>query len=149
MKDHKATLGLMKDAARKTSLFLKGYKMRKFLMDGKTQSAVIMQLIVIGELAKKVPDRAKKKINLPWRLIAGFRGQHHGNFVGKVRPPGARALLRRSPSRSGLRSRSYFGEAGQAAGYSPAFPIRKAFHANKDSLPRQSPPEADPPSAGA
>ncbi|OGZ02604.1 MAG: hypothetical protein A2946_01570 [Candidatus Liptonbacteria bacterium RIFCSPLOWO2_01_FULL_53_13] len=63
----------MKDAARKTSLFLKGYKMRKFLMDGKTQSAVIMQLIVIGELAKKVPDRAKKKINLPWRLIAGFR----------------------------------------------------------------------------
>ncbi len=32
-----------------------------------------MQLIVIGELAKKLPDDIKQAIDLPWRLMAGFR----------------------------------------------------------------------------
>ncbi|OGZ02213.1 MAG: hypothetical protein A2946_03705 [Candidatus Liptonbacteria bacterium RIFCSPLOWO2_01_FULL_53_13] len=55
------------------------------------------------------------KVGYPSIPVASYgvlRGQHRGNFVGKVRPPGARALLRRSPPR-------------QAAGYSPALPIRK------------------------
>ena len=63
----------MKDAARKTSLFLKGYKMRKFLMDGKTQSAVIMQLALIGEMAKRISDQTKLAVKVPWKEIAGFR----------------------------------------------------------------------------
>jgi len=44
-----------------------------FLVDEKTQSAVIMQLIVIGELVKKLPESVKTQIDLPWKPIAGFR----------------------------------------------------------------------------
>ena len=34
---------------------------------------MILQLIVIGELAKKLSEESKNKIDLPWRLISGFR----------------------------------------------------------------------------
>ena len=53
--------------------FLSGYDLQKFRQDAKTQSAIIMQLVVIGELAKKLPDDIKAKIDLPWKLMAGFR----------------------------------------------------------------------------
>jgi uncharacterized protein with HEPN domain len=43
------------------------------LADQKTQSAVIMQLVVIGELVKKLPEELKTKIDLPWKSMAGFR----------------------------------------------------------------------------
>lgn len=46
---------------------------KNFSSDSKTQSAVIMQLQVIGELAKKVPDETKQLINIPWKQIAGMR----------------------------------------------------------------------------
>ena len=32
-----------------------------------------MQLIVIDELTKKLPDETKAEIDLPWKLVAGFR----------------------------------------------------------------------------
>lgn len=73
MKEHDVTLDLMLRAAGKTADFLLGYDLAKFLQDRKTQSAVIMQLIVLGELAKKLPDETKAKIDLPWKLMAGFR----------------------------------------------------------------------------
>lgn len=44
-----------------------------FLQDDKTQSAVILKLIIIGEEAKKLTEEAKSKIDLPWRMIIGFR----------------------------------------------------------------------------
>ena len=43
-----------------------------FLRDEKTQSAVIMQLALIGELAKRVSESTRAAIPLPWRQIAGF-----------------------------------------------------------------------------
>ena len=45
----------------------------KFSADQKTQSAVIMQLALIGELAKKISTETKSIIDLPWKDIAGFR----------------------------------------------------------------------------
>ena len=44
-----------------------------FLKDRKTQSAVIMQLALIGELAKRVSVPVKSSISVPWKEIAGFR----------------------------------------------------------------------------
>jgi len=32
-----------------------------------------MQLGIIGELVKKLPEDTKKNIDLPWQLMAGFR----------------------------------------------------------------------------
>ena len=46
---------------------------KTFMSDAKTQSAVIMQLALIGEMAKKLSPETKDKIKLPWKEIIGFR----------------------------------------------------------------------------
>lgn len=73
MKRDKENLEFILEAALKIGRFLGNLDKENFLKDEKTQSSVIMQLIVIGELAKKLSDESKSKIDLPWRLIAGFR----------------------------------------------------------------------------
>lgn len=73
MKRDKENLELIMEAAIKIGRFLGDIDRDVFLNDEKTQSSVIMQLIVIGELAKKLSDEFKQNIDLPWRLIAGFR----------------------------------------------------------------------------
>lgn len=73
MERDKENLELIAEAALKISRFLEGSDVAQFLEDEKTQSAVIMQLVVIGELAKKLSEETKKGIDLPWRMIAGFR----------------------------------------------------------------------------
>jgi uncharacterized protein with HEPN domain len=57
----------------KVRQFVSGMDKAAFLKDQKTQSAVIMQLALIGELAKRVSEQAKLDIKLPWKEIAGFR----------------------------------------------------------------------------
>ena len=52
---------------------LRGYDYQKLKGDQKTQSAVIMQLALIGELAKKISSETQSEIDLPWKDIAGFR----------------------------------------------------------------------------
>jgi uncharacterized protein with HEPN domain len=44
-----------------------------FLRDRKTQSAVILQLALIGELAKRISTTVRAAIDVPWKEIAGFR----------------------------------------------------------------------------
>ena len=73
MKERDVTLDLLIQATMKVADFLSGLDLQQFLDDSKTQSAVIMQLVVIGELAKKLPDELKSKIDVPWKLMAGFR----------------------------------------------------------------------------
>jgi len=61
------------EASGKIKKFTEGYSREAFFKDQKTQSAVIMQLALIGELAKKISETAKSTIDLPWKDIAGFR----------------------------------------------------------------------------
>jgi uncharacterized protein with HEPN domain len=72
-KDNIAYLHLMMDSFAKIQDYIKDMEYEDFLADSKTQSAVIMQLQVIGELAKKMPDEIKQPINIPWKLIVGMR----------------------------------------------------------------------------
>lgn len=72
-KDNTAYLHLMMDSFVKIQDYIREMSYETFLADSKTQSAVIMQLQVIGELAKKVPDEIKGSINIPWKQIAGMR----------------------------------------------------------------------------
>ena len=44
-----------------------------FLKDRKTQSAVILQLALIGEFAKRVSAPVRESTDIPWKEIAGFR----------------------------------------------------------------------------
>jgi len=72
-KDNLAYLHLILDATRKIQEYLGQMEFNDFLSDGKTQSAVIMQIQVIGELSKKIPEEIKSKIDVPWKEIAGLR----------------------------------------------------------------------------
>ena len=73
MKDDSAYLRLMLDAFDKLREFTAGMDEAAFFVDKKTQSAVIMQLEVIGQLAKKVSDETRMKIEVPWKKMAGMR----------------------------------------------------------------------------
>ena len=63
----------MLDAVAKIRSFVGVMSKEEFFQDQKTQSAVIMQLALIGEIAKKISEETKKNIDLPWRDIVGFR----------------------------------------------------------------------------
>ena len=57
----------------KVHRFIKGHTFETFNTDEKTQSAVLLQFIQIGELAKRVSDKQKATVNIPWKEIMGFR----------------------------------------------------------------------------
>lgn len=73
MKDVNIYLKNILDKAHEGIAYCEDMTMEVFLEDEKTQSAVILKLIVIGEEAKKLPDNIKNAVNLPWRMIIGFR----------------------------------------------------------------------------
>jgi uncharacterized protein with HEPN domain len=73
MKDDRVYLERIVDCVDNIQEFVRGMDQAAFLMDRKTQSAVIMQLALIGELAKKVSSPSRSSIDVPWREIAGFR----------------------------------------------------------------------------
>lgn len=73
MKDDKVYIGQTLDAVRKIQLFTINMDRVGFGADEKTQSAIIMQLMLIGEISKKISAQTKNSINLPWKDIARFR----------------------------------------------------------------------------
>ncbi len=73
MKDDRVYILQILDAVRKIKLFTDGIDRSAFGADEKTQSAVIMQLMLIGEISKKISAKTKSSIDLPWKDIAGFR----------------------------------------------------------------------------
>ena len=78
-------LGHMRQAAMDACRFVEGLGKDEFLKDKRTQQAVIMSLIVIGEAATKVmdsyPDFTKQHQEVPWRSIRGMRTRiAHGYF---------------------------------------------------------------------
>ena len=66
-------LDRMRDSIRKIEQFIEGVDETSFDRDEKTQSAVMLQLMLIGEMAKRVSPESKATIKLPWKEIAGFR----------------------------------------------------------------------------
>lgn len=61
-------------AAHLVTDFIRGLKKKDFLFDPKTQSAVLYQIIVIGEASKRLsPEFRAKYSEIPWSLIAGMR----------------------------------------------------------------------------
>lgn len=72
-KDQNVYLRNILDKANEAILYCNGLSAEDFFVDEKTQSAVIMKLIVIGEESKKISVIIKDKIDVPWKLILGFR----------------------------------------------------------------------------
>ena len=82
MKDSLALLRLMLDSFAKIRDFTAGMSYEDFLTDKKTQSAVIMQLEVVGELAKRVSEEIRSDIDVPWKQMAGLRNLVAHNYFG-------------------------------------------------------------------
>ena len=61
-------------AAQQVADFVAGLDRQTFEADARTQSAVLHQLLVIGEAVKRLSPGFKKfHPGMPWRLIAGMR----------------------------------------------------------------------------
>ncbi len=73
IKNNKIYIEQILDSIRKISKYTKGINLKKFVKKEEKQSAVIMQLILIGEISKKLSTNYKAKTKLPWKQIAGFR----------------------------------------------------------------------------
>jgi uncharacterized protein with HEPN domain len=73
MKDDRVYLEQIVDCTDSIREFVRDMDNAAFLKDRKTQSAVIMQLALIGELAKRISAPVKSSIAVPWKQIAGFR----------------------------------------------------------------------------
>ncbi|OGZ74115.1 MAG: hypothetical protein A2908_03460 [Candidatus Staskawiczbacteria bacterium RIFCSPLOWO2_01_FULL_38_12b] len=70
----------MLDSIRKIELFVNGIDKENFSENQLVQSAVIMQLTLIGEVSKKISSDLKEKVALPWKEIAGFRDKAIHNY---------------------------------------------------------------------
>lgn len=82
MKYDKVYIDQILDAVRKIQTFTAGIDAPKFHADEKTQSAVILQLVLIGEIAKQISEPTKTEIDLPWKEIIGFRDRAIHNYFG-------------------------------------------------------------------
>jgi uncharacterized protein with HEPN domain len=72
-------------AAREVIEFVDGLNREAFMADRRTQQAVIMNLLIIGEAAAKIleadPEFAGSHSSVPWRNMRGMRNRMiHGYF---------------------------------------------------------------------
>ncbi len=75
----------MRQAASDARGFVEGLSKAEFMADKRTQQAIIMSLVIIGEAAAKVMDRhvafADRHPGVPWRGMRGMRNRiAHGYF---------------------------------------------------------------------
>jgi uncharacterized protein with HEPN domain len=72
-RDEATLLDLLK-AARLAVVFKDGVDKPAFLQDVKTQSAILHQLLVLGEAVKRLSETFRTQHpEIPWRMIAGMR----------------------------------------------------------------------------
>jgi uncharacterized protein with HEPN domain len=79
-----ATLLDLARAARLAGDFVQGIDQAAFQADLKTQSAVLHQLLILGEAAKRLsPSFRDAHAQVPWALVAGMRDKliHHYEAV--------------------------------------------------------------------
>ncbi len=78
-------LDQMREAATLALGYVEGYDKEDFLADRRTQQAVMMNLIIIGETAARViaehSDYAEKTSHIKWRQMRNMRNRiAHGYF---------------------------------------------------------------------
>ena len=75
----------MQQAARLACSYVEGMRREDFLADLRTQQAVAMNVMIIGEVAAKLieryPERLRACPNVPWASMKGMRNRiAHGYF---------------------------------------------------------------------
>lgn len=73
-KDPKIFIEHILESIARIEEYTKGITKKEFLNSRQIQDAVIRRIEIIGEAAKNIPDKTKRKYpNIPWRRIAGMR----------------------------------------------------------------------------
>jgi uncharacterized protein with HEPN domain len=73
----------IREAIERIVTYVKGITYKGFLEDHKTQDAVIRNLQVIGEAAKKVSPATRRRLNgVPWREMSGIRDKVVHDYFG-------------------------------------------------------------------
>lgn len=75
----------IRQAAADACTFIEGLSKDDFLADKRTQNAVVMSIVIIGEAATKIMDRYPDFVGqhpeVPWRSMRGMRNRiAHGYF---------------------------------------------------------------------
>lgn len=75
----------MRQAVADACAFVEGWTVEDFLGDRRTQQAVIMNLVILGEAATKImdiyPDFVSAHPQIPWNSMRGMRNRiAHGYF---------------------------------------------------------------------
>lgn len=75
----------MSEAAKQIATYLTDVNRDAFLADKRTQQAVIMNLIIVGEAATRLmddyPEFTERHSGIPWRSMRGMRNRMaHGYF---------------------------------------------------------------------
>lgn len=75
----------IREATTNACSFIEGLDYEAFLADKRTQQAVVMSIIIVGEAASKImdqyPDFAAAHPHIPWRSMRGMRNRiAHGYF---------------------------------------------------------------------
>src|SRR3989344_3910510 len=73
MKDHNVYIDLIIAACKKISEYIAGLDETAFLKQSLVQSAVLMQLQIVGEIAKKLDKKTMGEVEVPWKMIVGLR----------------------------------------------------------------------------
>lgn len=72
-------IGHMQQAAAQAADYVQGMDLADFIADLRTQQAVLMNIVILGEAAGKVladhPEFATQHANIPWRAIRGMRNR--------------------------------------------------------------------------
>ncbi len=68
-------VALMLDSISKIRSFTTGVSFDTFTHNQEKQSAVLMQLLLIGELSRRMSEETKRNIRIPWSEIAGMRNR--------------------------------------------------------------------------
>lgn len=73
-RDYKIYLEDILEAVRKIHSYTAGLSLQSFARDSKTVDAVVRNLEVIGEAAKKIPEEIRSRTtDVDWKKIAGLR----------------------------------------------------------------------------
>jgi uncharacterized protein with HEPN domain len=73
-RDYKVYLEDILEAARRIRLYTSGMSRKEFAGDPKTFDAVVRNLAIVGEAAKKLPQAVRAQSpQVEWRRIAGLR----------------------------------------------------------------------------
>jgi uncharacterized protein with HEPN domain len=83
--DAKMLLSQMLEAVRQARVYVDGMTSEAFLADKRTQQAVTLNLIVIGEIATRLMDRhpgtVEARPSIEWRAMRGMRNRiAHGYY---------------------------------------------------------------------